>query len=48
MVTTGMFPTNDTIEKIYSMVLMVLLSVNLFSNYYYLKCALAYSISSIS
>ena len=27
MVTTGMVPTNDTIEKIYSMILMVLLSV---------------------
>ena len=29
MVTAGMIPTNDTIEKVYSMFLMVLLSVNI-------------------
>ena len=31
MATTGMIPTNDTIEKVYSMILMVLLSVNFIS-----------------
>ena len=29
MVTAGMIPTNDTIEKFYSMFLMVLLSVKI-------------------
>ena len=48
MVTVGYPPTDDPLEKLYSMVLMVILSVSIFSIYLNSKSALAYSVGAIA